>query len=41
VTKKDLQIDLAPIKADIRRMTWMLGLIVVAEVMPWLIKLFA
>jgi Holliday junction resolvase-like predicted endonuclease len=41
VTKKDLQIELAPVRTDLLVIKWMLGVVVAAEVMPWLVKLFA
>lgn len=41
VTRKDLQIELAPVRMDLNVIKWMLGVVVAAEVMPWLVKLFA
>lgn len=39
VTRKDLQIELAPIRSDILIMKWMLG-ITVALLVPMFLKLF-
>ena len=41
VTRKDLQIELAPIRTDLMLIKWMLGVVVAAEVMPWVIKIFS
>ncbi|OHX34305.1 DUF1640 domain-containing protein [Methylomonas sp. LWB] len=41
LTKKDLQIELAPVKSDLLIVKWMLGLVFAAEVMPLLAKLLA
>jgi hypothetical protein len=41
VTKKDLQIELAPIRTDLTLIKWMLGIVITAEVVPWFVKLFA
>jgi hypothetical protein len=34
LTKKDLQIELAPVKSDLLIVKWMLGLVFAAQVMP-------
>ena len=41
LAKKDLQIELAPVKSDLLIVKWMLGLVFAAEVMPLLGKLLA
>jgi len=41
LTKKDLQIELAPIPSDLLIVKWMLGLVFAAEVMPILDKLLS
>ncbi len=41
VTKKDLQIELLPIRTDLTLIKWMLGVVVAAEVMSWIVKLFS
>lgn len=41
LTKKDLQIELGPVKSDLLIVKWMLGLVFAAEVMPLLAKLLA
>ncbi|QFY44296.1 hypothetical protein F6R98_18035 [Candidatus Methylospira mobilis] len=41
LTKKDLQIEHAPIRSDLTIVKWMMGFIFAAEVMPWIFKLFA
>ena len=41
VTRKDLQIELAPIRTDLMLIKWMLGVVVAAEVMPLVIKIFS
>ena len=38
LNKKDLQIELAPIRSDLLIVKWMLGLVFAAEVMPLLAK---
>ncbi len=34
LTKKDLQLELAPVRSDLLIVKWMLGLVFAAEVMP-------
>ncbi len=41
LTKKDLQLELAPVRSDLVILKWMLGLVFAAEVMPLLAKLLA
>lgn len=48
LTKKDLQIEISPIRieiasirSDLSIVKWMMGFIFAAEVMPWVVKLFA
>ncbi|WGS88598.1 DUF1640 domain-containing protein [Methylomonas sp. UP202] len=41
LTKKDLQIELAPVRSDLLILKWMMGLVFAAEVMPLLAKLLA
>jgi len=41
LSKKDLQIELAPVRTDLTLIKWMLGVVIAAEVMPWLVRLFA
>ncbi|OAH96325.1 coiled-coil domain-containing protein [Methylomonas methanica] len=41
LTKKDLQIELAPVRSDLVILKWMLGLVFATEVMPLLAKLLA
>lgn len=41
LTKKDLQIELAPVRSDLPILKWMMGLVFAAEVMPLLAKLLA
>ncbi len=38
LTKKDLQIELSPIRSDLLVLKWMLGLVFAAEMMPLLAK---
>lgn len=40
VSRQTLQIELAPLRSDLLLIKWMLGLVVVAEVMPFISKLF-
>lgn len=40
VSRQTLQIELAPLRSDLLLIKWMLGLVVVSEVTPFIAKLF-